>query len=81
MISIATEGIKTLVLLNGGAIVALLGFLGQVANRKEQAPEAYCPLALFVLGLICACVCYFTSYLTQFTLFNEANNTIKISVT
>ena len=33
MISISIEAIKHLALLNGGAIVALLGFLGQVSNR------------------------------------------------
>jgi 1,4-dihydroxy-2-naphthoate octaprenyltransferase len=72
MISISVEGIKTLVILNGGAIVALLGFLGQVANRGQQAPKAFCPLGIFVAGLIFGCTCFFTSYFTQFTLFNEA---------
>ena len=75
MISISVEGMKALMLLNGGAIVALLGFLGQLANRGQQAPKAVCSLAIFVVGLVFSCICFFTSYYTQFTLFNEAKGT------
>jgi len=74
MISISIEGIKSLVLLNGGAIIAMIGYLGQITNRAQQASKASCPLACFVFGLSLACLCFFGSYFTQFALFNESNN-------
>lgn len=63
---------KALQLLNGGAIVALLAFLGQVAEKQPQMlSAAKLPLGLFVSGLVAGTLVYITSYLTQLSLHNE----------
>jgi hypothetical protein len=72
LISISTDAFKALQLLNGGAIVALLAYLGQMAPaRPELLNHAKRPLALFVAGLVLGTLVYITSYLTQLALHNE----------
>jgi hypothetical protein len=72
MIAIALEAMKCVVLLNGGAVVALLAFLGQVASRGQQVPNAAHPVGFFVVGLTAGCLTFFTSYFTQFSLLNQS---------
>jgi hypothetical protein len=71
MISIGTEALKALQLINGGAIVALLAYLGQAPERAQLAPLAAKPLCLFLAGLVAATLAFFGTYLTQLTLLNE----------
>jgi len=40
LITISVEVFKALVLLNGGAVVALLAYLGQAANKSQVAAHA-----------------------------------------
>jgi len=78
MINIGTEALKALILINGGAIVALLAFLGQVQYGSELAAMSFRPMSLFVLGLVFAILAFLGTYFTQFVLFNECvNNKIK----
>jgi hypothetical protein len=72
LITISVDMFKALVLLNGGAVVALLAYVGQAPNRPELAAHARYPLALFVAGLVSAGLAFGTSYLTQFALYNES---------
>ncbi len=72
LISISTEGMKALQLVNGGAVVALLAYLGQASNRAGVAAHVKCAMGLFILGLVAATFAFFTSYLTQLALFNES---------
>ena len=72
MISIALEAMKSVVLLNGGAVVALLAFLGQVASRGQHVPNAARPIGFFIFGLTVGCLTFFTSYFVQFSLLNES---------
>ena len=72
LISISVEGLKALQLVNGGAVVALLAYLGQVSNRAELASNVKCPLAFFVLGLVTSTAAFFGSYQTQLALYNES---------
>ncbi len=71
MIAIGTEALKALQLINGGAIVALLAYLGQVPDRAHLAPLVAKPLALFLGGLLAATLAFLGTYLTQLTLLNE----------
>ena len=48
MISLGTEALKALLLINGGAIVALLAFLGQVPNGAIRAKFSFLPMSFFV---------------------------------
>jgi hypothetical protein len=71
MISIGTEALKALQLINGGAIVALLAYLGQASNGHELAKHVSVPLSFFVAGLLLGTVAFLWTYFTQFALLNE----------
>ena len=71
MISIATEAVKALHLINGGAIVALLAYLGQVTDRATVAPRIASPTLWFIGGLVAGVLTFLGMYLTQLTYFNE----------
>lgn len=71
MVGLATEGLKALLLVNGGAVVALLTFIG---NSKAVAPSARLfvwPAAAFLLGLTLCVAAFCSAYATQYHLYNE----------
>ena len=68
LISISTEALKAFQWLNGGAVVAMLTYVG---HHSELATAAEYPLAWFVGGLVAASAAFITSYLTQLALYNE----------
>jgi len=70
MISISVEAMKSLLLINGGAVIAVLTYLG-ATNNPTLASNATLPLAFFVAGLIFSVFTFVSSYLTQYSLFNE----------
>ena len=72
LISIALAGLKTLMLINGGAVVALLAYLGQSPQGPSLAPRVLWSLGAFVAGVVFCVGAFFGSYQTQFALFNEA---------
>jgi hypothetical protein len=74
LISVSMEGLKTLLLINGGAVVALLAFLGQSPQGPKLALHAWLPIALFVAGVGFCAIAFIGSYATQFALFNEKMN-------
>jgi hypothetical protein len=71
LITVSVEGLKTLLLINGGAIVALLAFIGQSAQGPEFATRLSLPVALFVLGVVFGTLAFGASYRTQYALLNE----------
>src|SRR5258705_13350988 len=71
MIAIGTEALRALQLINGGAIVALLAYLGQAPDRSHLALLAAKPLCLFLSGLVAATLAILGTYLTQLTPLNE----------
>ena len=74
LISFGTESLKALQLLNGGAIVALLAYLGQTKIVPSVANNIGCPLIFFIIGLSISMFTYFLAYFTQLSLFNETVN-------
>jgi len=72
MLNIGVEATKSMVLLNGGAIVALLAYLGQIPDRADVAQQTRQPIAAFVVGLALGCFSFLFGYLTQHALFNES---------
>jgi hypothetical protein len=72
LVTISIEALKIFVLLNGGAIVALLAYLGQVDARVELAWLVAQPLRAFVVGLVLGALGFVGSYLTQLSLYNES---------
>ena len=71
LINISVEALKILVLLNGGAIVALLAYLGQVDTRVQLASLVAHPVRVFVVGLVLGALSFVGSYLTQLSLYSE----------
>jgi hypothetical protein len=71
MISIGAEALKALQLINGGAIVAILAYLGQAHTGAAIARSVGKPLWIFVTGLVVATLAFLTTYLTQYFLFND----------
>ncbi len=74
LIGFGTEALKAMQLLNGGAIVALLAYLGQVKPEATVAKNIDCPLMFFIIGLSISTFAFLLAYLTQFSLFNELVN-------
>jgi hypothetical protein len=74
LISISVEGLKSILLLNGGAIIAILAYLGEASSGQQLAARLKCSLVWFVVGLITISLAFVTSYLTQLALFNESVN-------
>jgi len=72
LISISTEAFKALQYLNGGAVLAVLTYLGQITSPSASALACIkLPIGLFLVGLVAATLVYLTSYATQLTLHNE----------
>lgn len=71
LITVSVEGFKTLLLINGGAVVAILAYLGQSAHGSALAAHVAWPLGAFVMGVGFAALAFVGSYATQFALYNE----------
>jgi hypothetical protein len=72
LISISLAGFKTLMLINGGAVVAILAYLGQSPQGPTLAPRVLWSLGAFVAGVLFCVGAFFGSYQTQFKLYNES---------
>ncbi|MCH7501417.1 MAG: hypothetical protein IH886_15700 [Nitrospinae bacterium] len=60
--------LKTSILINGGAAVALLAFIGQVWNKKDSIINIQGitePLTCFVYGVFCAGIAFGFGYISQ----------------
>ncbi len=71
LIQIATEGLKVLLLLNGGAAVAILAYLGSISANVTTVPDMRIPMGCYIAGLLLCGLAFATTYLTQFVRFNE----------
>lgn len=71
LIQISVQGLKLLAVLNGGATVALLAYLGNVAGKRMPVPDMRLPMACYVVGLAFCGFAFVASYLTQLVLYNE----------
>jgi Mn2+/Fe2+ NRAMP family transporter len=74
----AVEGIKTLLLLNGGAALALLAFLGnrdkEASHASDIASAAGNALLVFGLGALVSGLAFFCAYLTQLMYGNRTHS-------
>jgi hypothetical protein len=71
MISIGTEALRALLLINGGAVVAILAYLGKASTAPSIAQDVLTPIGFFIAGLVVATIAFLTTYLTQYHLFND----------
>ena len=74
--SIADAGMKALVLANGGAMIALFTFVGNVLTRVGPSPfsagKLWLAFAFFVAGLVAALACYVFAFLSQDRFYAQA---------
>ncbi len=71
LITISTEGFKFSALINGGAAVALLSYLGNIAGKSTATMDMRVPMFAFLSGLALCGMSMCFAYLTQLTLLNE----------
>jgi hypothetical protein len=72
LIQISVAGFKMLALFNGGAAVAILAYLGNIAGKGQPTPDMIVPMGFYLAGLFLCGLAYLGSYMTQLFLFNEA---------
>lgn len=75
LISLSIEGFKFSALANGGAAVAMLAYLGNIAGKGMTTPDMRCPMAAFIAGLAACGFAMLFAYLTQLKLLNEIGHT------
>lgn len=69
LVTLSVEGFSYLALINGGAIVALLAYLGNVEGNN--VPDLSAPLLWLIVGLVACGIAMAFAYLTQLHLFND----------
>ena len=72
LIQISVEGLKLLAVFNGGAAVALLAYLGNVAGKGLSTPDMRLPMGCYLAGLVSCGLAFAASYLTQLNLYQES---------
>ncbi|HHQ4775168.1 TPA: hypothetical protein ACSP84_003002 [Aeromonas veronii] len=73
LITISVEAFKFCALANGGAAVAILAYLGNVAAKIDVTTPIgiRCSMGAFLFGLVTCGLSMVCAYLTQLQLFNE----------
>jgi hypothetical protein len=79
LITISIEGFKFCALANGGAAVAILAYLGNVAAKSVPVPDMQCAMGWFLAGLVTCGLAMFFSYQTQLQLFQEEKKKRDVS--
>jgi hypothetical protein len=72
--TLAVEALKILALVNGGATVAVLTYLGNLATRTQLGvtlPNMTPPLLWYCGGLVLTIVAFVGAYVTQLVLYDE----------
>ena len=72
LMNIGLEALKVTFLLNGGAIVALLAFMGNVASKQKPiSSDINFSIICFVIGLIFSAFSFVFAYIMQLRLYSE----------
>ena len=71
MIDYGRGMLRFVFLVNGGAIVGIMTFMGNVYAKTGTVLNMKTPIVIFLLGVLFAGVATATAYMTQFKLFNE----------
>ena len=64
LVQISLEGLKLLALLNGGAVVALLAYMGNIAGKGLPVPSLFIPMLCYVTGLLFCALAFLFGYFT-----------------
>lgn len=66
------NALEFVLLINGGAVIALLTFLGNLLKTDTVAIHMGWPMGCFLIGIIVGGLANLTAYYTQLMLFNES---------
>ena len=77
LINISIESFKFSALINGGAAVALIAYLGHIAGNDAAMPDMRCPMAAFLAGLVLCGFSMLAAYITQLKLLREISSADK----
>ncbi|MBA3582757.1 MAG: hypothetical protein H0W44_09930 [Gammaproteobacteria bacterium] len=63
-------------IINGGAIIAILTFIGDMVSKAdgEHVPDMRQPLIFFILGLLVSGIALCLAYWTQLTIYSQLVN-------
>jgi uncharacterized membrane protein YidH (DUF202 family) len=83
LILFGDNALKFVLLINGGAVIALLTFLGNLLKIDTVSMHMGWPMGCFLTGIIVGGLANITAYYTQLMLFNESvgnkNGTIHMT--
>jgi hypothetical protein len=71
LIALSIEALKALLLINGGAAVALLAYLGSPHARYPYIPYMKNALLCFAGGVLATALAFIAGYFTQLRLYGE----------
>ena len=71
LVTVSIEAFKFSALANGGAAVALLAYVGNVAGKNIPMPDMRWPMFAFLCGVVACGLAMVFAYLTQLKLLNE----------
>lgn len=65
-ISMSLVALRSAILINGGAIVALVAYLGQLTSNNKGIPDILSGLGFYIIGLLAAVVATGAGYLATY---------------
>jgi hypothetical protein len=71
LINLSIEALKALLLINGGAAVAVLAYLGNLAAKSSTLPDIKNAMLCFAGGVLTAALAFLAAYFTQLRLYYE----------
>jgi hypothetical protein len=80
LLSLSVEAFKYAALINGGAVVALLAYLGNLTRDTRPIPDLRAAMLWFLIGLAACGVGFLSAYLVQLRLFTELRGTAKVPI-
>lgn len=81
VIDAGKEAINAAIIINGGAVIALMAFMGNIATKygKEVIPHVATPLLAFGIGAFCGGIAFGTRYICQFFYAGAPNNKLIVT--
>jgi hypothetical protein len=71
LVTLSTEELKALALVNGGACVALLTYIGHGGGPAHAGGWSIAALVCWSMGLVLTILAFIVAYVTQLKLFQE----------
>ena len=80
LIQIGNTALKFVLVSNGGAVIAILAFLGKVHGIDPPVQGISCSLGVYIAGVFIGGLACVTGYLAQLVLYNEPENSHESNI-